>query len=529
MTGFDILLGNPPWEQVKIHEREWFSSRSKEISEQTNSTTRAQLISRLEEEDPILFLSFVRACELSERVSHFLRNSGRFPLCARGDINVAAPFAELFAAISRRSAGCVIPATVLTGHTCRGFFEFLLRHRWVKSIHFFDQRASVFDGVNFDFCLLSLSLQNERAVFDVASDLRSEADLKNSELAVELSVEDIALVNPNTRTCPNFRTRRDAEIIKGIYRRVPILVDETREDGNPWGVKFSTMFHMSNDSGLFRTRPQLESDGWALSGNIFEHGGERMLPLYEAKMIHHYDHRWATYEGGRTRLLAEEEKTDPSTVVQPRYWVSEPEVDSQLAKLGWQEDWLLGWRDITNPTNERTVIATIIPRVAVGNKLPLIFFEDPSRGPLLQVVLCSFAFDFVARNKMPGTTLNFFLMKQLPVPPPGSFCGTNGFAWLRKLWTLSTVLNNQSMVPGPLTWRMSSRAGLDAGVFHLFGIERDDVDYILDTFSIVRRRDEQRYGSYRTKELILERYDRMAKCRARGEEYQPDWPDKKTP
>ena len=79
-----------------------------------------------------------------------------------------------------------------------------------------------------------------------------------------------------------FQTQRDAEITIGIYKRVPILWRDEPEE-NPWGMSFMAMFHMANDSGLFRTRDQLERDGWTLAGNIFVRGGKRMLPLYEAK------------------------------------------------------------------------------------------------------------------------------------------------------------------------------------------------------------------------------------------------------
>jgi hypothetical protein len=154
---------------------------------------------------------------------------------------------------------------------------------------------------------------------------------------------------------------------------VPVLIDEARgEAGNPWGIKFATMFHMANDSHLFRTREELAQEGWELQGNAFVRGQERFLPLYEAKLIHHYDHRWATYENGATRAVSGEAKADPDTVVLPRYWVPEAEVAARLQGK-WDRPWLLGWRDIARSTDERTVIAGVVPRVGVGNKFPLIF------------------------------------------------------------------------------------------------------------------------------------------------------------
>lgn len=135
---------------------------------------------------------------------------------------------------------------------------------------------------------------------------------------------------------------------------------ETVRDANPWGISFMAMFHMSNDSHLF-----------------FDHGGPDRLPLYEAKMIHQFDHRWATYEasgesrianGEKSREVTSAEKADPSFTVRPRYWVAASEVEARLRERGWNRRWLMGWRDICRATEERTVIAAVVPRVGLGTK-----------------------------------------------------------------------------------------------------------------------------------------------------------------
>src|SRR5690606_38697985 len=115
--------------------------------------------------------------------------------------------------------------------------------------------------------------------------------------------------------------------------------------GNPWGIRFMTMFHMSNDSHLFADAP---ADG--------------LLPLYEAKLIHQFDHRWATYEkDGSSRDVTLAEKADPDFTVTPRYWVEDAEVAKRLADKGWQRGWLMGWRNIARSTDERSFISSIIP------------------------------------------------------------------------------------------------------------------------------------------------------------------------
>lgn len=231
-----------------------------------------------------------------------------------------------------------------------------------------------------------------------------------------------------------------------------------------------------------------------------------MLPLYEAKMIHHYDTRWATYEpDGSTRDVTADEKREGFAVL-PRYWVHEAEVDKKLEGK-WDKPWMLGWRDITNSTNERTTIATKLPRVAVGNNLPIALPEvtsDEASG--LQAALASIVLDFVARQKVGGTHLNFFLFTQLPTPSPTQLAR-------HRAWIAERVdrLNAQRL--DELT-REQLRAELDALMFHLYGVSRADADYILETFPIVKRKDEATHGEYRTKRRILEKYDELGRALA---------------
>ena len=314
----------------------------------------------------------------------------------------------------------------------------------------------------------------------------------------ELSAEDIALLNPNTRTCPIFRTRRDAEITKGIYRRVPVLIREGDPGGNPWGVTFRQgLFNMTSDSGLFHIRGELEAEGWELEGNIFVRDGERMLPLYEAKMIHHFDSRWATYErDGTVRDVTSDEKADPKFHVMPRYWVSADVVNQRLGP--WAEDWILGWRDICRSSDERTVISSRVGRFGVGHTMPVVLGLSDEVALWFQIVASSYALDFVARQKIGGTHLTYGFLKQLPFPRlrPAS-------AGLLDSARLLLGADASSDV------RARLRADLDAAVFREFGMERAEIVYILDTFPIVRRKDEARFGEYRTKRLILESFDRL--------------------
>lgn len=295
--GFSCVLGNPPWERVKLQEQEFFAARDEEIAQAPNAAARRRRrIAALRSTNPTLHEAFLAARRRAEGESHLLRSSGRFPLTGRGDINTYAVFAETDRMLigPQGRAGMIAPTGIATDATTQHFFRDLVESSSLSSLYDFENRQPLFTAVDsrMKFCLLTVTGPAAReAAIDFAFFVRDPSDLAKPNVRFALKPDEITLLNPNTGTCPIFRSRRDAEITLGIYHRVPVLVREGDPDGNPWGLAFMTMFHMSNDSGLFHTRGELESAGWELRGNVFERGAERLLPLYEAKMLHHYDHR----------------------------------------------------------------------------------------------------------------------------------------------------------------------------------------------------------------------------------------------
>ena len=442
--------------------------------------------------------------------------------------------------------GVIVPSGIATDDTTKHLFADLVEQRSLVSLFDFENREGVFPGVHrsYKFCLLTLTRsQRSPQRGEFAFFLHRAEQLKEQERRFALEAEDFRLLNPNTRTCPIFRTRRDTEITRAIYQRVPVLIDEAKGgEGNPWGIRFMAMLHMANDSHLFCTRQQLEAEGWRLEGNVFTRRGEKYLPLYEAKLIHQYDHRWATYNrsGQDTRDLTWEEKSAPDKLVQPRYWVPEAEVAGRLAGK-WSRDWLLGWRDICRNTDERTVIASVVPRVGVGHTCPLFLLDESQVANIecLAVNLSCFALDYVARQKVGGTHLTYIYLKQLPILPPftyKSLCRwSSGEAladWLAPrvleltytAWDLQPLAQDLGYYGPPFPWdeerRFLVRCELDSAFFHLYSMEREDVGYIMETFPIVKRRDKQRHGEYRTKRVIMEIYDAMQRAINTGQPYQ---------
>lgn len=697
--GFDVILGNPPWERIKLQEEEFFASRNTAIARAPNAAARKRLIADLPKTNPALWHDYQRALHGAESTSRFLRGSGQYPLTGRGDINTYSVFAERVRSLlsPRGRAGIIIPTGIATDATNQFFFADLVEKGQLLSLFDFDNREKLFPSVIslMKFCLLTIcGTGDPKRQIHFAFFCHRPEDIRNPLKLLPLAPHDLAVINPNTRTLPVFRTRQDADLTRAIYQRVPVLVNE-RTGENPWDVRFMAMFHMSNDSHLFRTRAELEKQGYRLVGNVFvpsppgplshaageggriaapdpssraageggyelprasreliararqlrreattaesllwellrdrrllgrkfrrqhpigqfiadffcddarliieidgavhreptqqerdrlreeilrEHGfailrftneqifdhteqvlqeiaayvtahsyehpsplsqslgrgagGEGYLPLYEAKMIWHYDHRYGTYESVRDRSSTqlptpdEHQHADPHFVVQPWYWVPAEEVQARLGD--WRRGWLLGFRRIARATDERTAIFTLIPATGAGDN---VFLLLPDTNSVLTATLTgnliSLPFDWVVRQKLAGVNMNFFYVEQFPVLPPDAYTPEDlrfivpralelvYTSWDMKpfaddVWReadegLRAVIRPHPPTPSPaalgegfpfpsFTWneerRAILRAELDAYYARLYGLTRKQLRYILDPADLTER------------------------------------------
>jgi hypothetical protein len=536
--GFDCVLGNPPWERIKLQEEEFFAPRAPEIARAPNAAARKRLIAELPQTRPALYAAYAQALQQAERQSKFFRQSGRYPLTGKGDINVYSIFAEQNRSrISTRGRmGIIVPTGIATDDTNKAFFADVVGTRSLASLYDLENREGIFAGVHrsYKFSLLTLTGRGRApAQADLFCFATNVAHFAEPERHFTLSPEDFALINPNTRTLPIFRSKRDADLTRRLYRAAPVLVDERLSAPiSPWGARFTTLFHMSNDSHLFRTRAELLAQGYTPGedGVFRQAAREDYVPLYEAKLFHQFDHRFATFEGGpaedKARDTTEEEHRSPAYVPTPRYWVPRADVERALGE--WKQPWLLAFRDIARSTDERSAILAALPRVGVGHTAPLIMVHpiiDVS-ALLLLANLNALPFDYITRQKMGGTHLTFFIVKQLPVLPPATYQDTIGGETLAEWVTrraLELTYTSHDMQPlardlgyggPPFAWNEARRARLrgelDGLYAHLYGLSREDFAYILGTFPVLRKNEERAHGEYRTARLALAAYDLLA-------------------
>lgn len=299
------------------------------------------------------------------------------------------------------------------------------------------------------------------------------------------------------------------------------------------------MLNMTTDSQLFRSRDELESleGAWPTNGTTFQSGAGEWVPLYEGKMVQAFDHRASdivlaeanVFRPGQGTDLTDEEHRDPARLPNPRHWIS-------ASSFEWDcpTNWCLSFKDVTSVTNARTTIAAMLPRYGAGHTLPVLFPEKGDQSaqysefaPLVLANLNSTIFDYLARQKVHGNHLAWYLLEQLPVVPSDGYSRMFGQksaaaiirdAVLELSYTANDMVSfardmghvdsNGDALP-PFAWnseqRLKLRAKLDAVFFHLYGvIDREDVKYIYSTFPIVEEKETVAYGGvYRSRELCL--------------------------
>ena len=539
--GFDAMIGNPPWDRMKLQQVEWFTARRPEIARASRAADRKRMIAELKDVNDPLAVDYEIASSRAKARARVARNSGDYPLVASGDLNLYSMFVERAMKLLKPGGmiGLLVPSGIASDLSAAKFFNSLVSEGRLKAFFDFENKKTFFPDVDarFKFCVLVASSSPIGDLANFAFHVHSLDELADPERCFPLAAKSFSKVNPNTRTAPVFRTRRDANLTSAIYDRLPVLVDHSSDTVlKTWPVKYHGMFHMTNDSHLFRTREELEEQerAWPVGQNRFDSPSGEWLPLYEGKMVQAFDHRAASikinannvHRPAQPKPALSQQHADLNWSPDPQFWV--PANKTSIPEATFQ----LGFKHVTSVTNVRSMIAVLIPRAGAGNSLPLLIDEDTGPLPAMLATIMvanlnALPLDYVLRQKVQGQNLNWYIIEQLPVVPlkiykETMFESKTALEIVREIvleltYTAFDIqsfareldyLDDSGHVLPPFNWdlerRSLLRAKLDALYFYLYGvIDRDDIRYIYSTFPIVEQEDRKLWGNYRSRDLCL--------------------------
>lgn len=563
--GFDVMCGNPPWDKLQMEEEKWFAGKDEDIVKAANQAERKEKIANLQTSAPKLYEEFTIACNALTSQSNFVKNSGRFPLTAVGKLELSSLFAELCLSFTKETWGLVLPTGIAVNDSNKYFFSKLIDENRLLSIFSFENEEKLFDiHHSFKFCLLTCCNKTE-APHPVSGGfyLRRVDHLLDPRRIYILRTDDFARLNPNTKLCPVFRTSKDAQLTAKIYRNAPILLNKvTGKDY--WGIRFMMMFNMASASSFFHSRKQLEEIGSQKKGSSYIVGKDEYVPLYEGKMFWLYNHHYGVFPneniiGQRPNIIdstsiEELQQTDFPTA--PWYWINKKLVDNRLIdkdkdgniRWQWKQSYYIAFRDVTNASTSRTCVATVMPSgVAAGDNAPLVFTSRSVIPSMcFAAMISSLVYDYVARQKVGGSHMNLFIVEQQPTLTPdqipsamqwqivkrvAELCYFNHDmdGWASELWDemneeqraeLPQLGAQQPWIYNPER-RAILQAELDAIFAHLYGLNTEDLRYILDpedvcgkgcineTFRVLKDNEIRQYGEYRTKRLVLEAWNKF--------------------
>jgi hypothetical protein len=496
--GFDCLLGNPPWEKINFEDEEFFISRSPEIAKARNKSERKLLMAELPTTNPILYYEYLSAKRWNDCLSVFFRESGAYPYTGVSRVNLYSIFAEQYEGLinSNGATGNVLPTGIVLDNNNKDLYFYLIKNNKIDTVIDYENRKGLFPDVHrmYRFCLFVTVGKNGRNQYKFY-----QTEPSQEGEFVKITLEDIEAINPNTKTCPSFRNQQDYLLAQKIYKKWGVLQNETYPAKNTWNVRIRTPFNMSNDSGMFKNYD------------------EELLPLYEAKYIYHFNHRYCNWNGNTTEAINTIQLAKIDFKIYTQYYLSKGELVSRFGN----SDWFLVYRMITNATNERTMVASIVPGYPCGHSLSIIETENLSKGLFLLASVNSMAFDFLTRQTVGGTNFSQWILKQLPVVDYNKINSELLKIIQEKVFQLTYTANDLKPMAeeygyagSAFVWndkeRFQLQCELDAIYAHLYSLEKEEMNYILETFPIVKRKDIAKYGSYRTKETILQLFDEFA-------------------
>ncbi len=487
--GFSAIIANPPWDVFKPDSKEFFLEYSELVSKNKMTIKdfekeQAKLLT-----NPDIKSAWLDYLSQFTHVSQFLRTTPQFKHQSAivngkktgSDVNLYKLFTEQSYNLlqDKGLCGIVIPSGIYTDLGTTGLRDLLFNQTEIDYLFGLSNERFIFEGIahGFKFCLLTFekgrTTSNFYSAFRINPREAIRVDnlldfLHNKQEHLKLSVDFLKKLSPDSRSVMEFKNNLDLHIAEKMLQ-FPLLGEQLE---NTWNLKLSNEFHMTNDSHLFKTE-----------------AGAGRLPLYEGKMIHQFTHLWG----------------------EPRYWVDEQEARKALlgkeADTGQKLDYQgfrVGFRDVASSTNERTMIATVLPKyIFCPHTMSLenvcTSSLDEKTRLFIVAIFNSFISDYLIRQRITAH-VSFFFVYNLPIPRlPATdpifneivrraaqlICTTPDYDDLRAELNATGFKDLQGQTDPKQ--RAQLRAELDAIIAHLYDLTNEELEHILNTFPLVEK------------------------------------------
>lgn len=533
--GFDCLLGNPPWETVELKTQEYFKISAPFIAKITATNRREEEIEKLQQTNPELYIQYLKEAYKYESYKRFYKFSNSFPLTNDGKINLYSKFTEKILYLSKAS-GIIVQGDIATGFDTKKLFDYLIQKELLSSFHHFHNRGKFFD-IHRDIKFALLTIRQNSVITEFMFNIVSYDEVNDKNRKINLSKTDITLINPNTKNAPVLRNNEDLRLTKKLYS-LPIVCNLNTT--NSWNIQNHRMINGSDDSKYLKLLSDFGQDINISALSITE-GEIEYLPVYESKLIWQFDHRFATYQDvsskdvsdSKPRYVQLNEKLSTDFEVLTKDYIQSEVFNDKYAD-NYTQDWFIIYRNVTGAVNNRTTVAAIVPKLPVVLNAYILKFEERHSFKEQTCFLAninSFVFDFISRRKIGGSHLPVYVFDQISVVPPLMYSSMLLDKISKNVLNLTYTSSSLSQFAidlgyngKPYKWnekeRFQLQCELDAIYAHLYGLEKKEMDYILETFPIVKRKDMAKYGSYRTRETILQLFDEFAWVRGEMKQQQ---------
>jgi len=472
--GFDIVIGNPPWEKWKPDSQEFFEPFEPGFKSLPTKEAKKRMEEILKTR-PLIKKLWIEYNARYELYSTIFRKNYKWQSCkvngkmVSGDLDLYKIFTERAHQLLKEGSltGFVIPSGIYTDLGAKGLRTMLFDNSKIEAMYSFENKShAIFPDVHasYKFVLLVFEKGGKTKSFPCAFFLHSAEELKKAiENPTIMNTDFVKKSSPTSWGVLEIKSKKDYEIVQKLLK-FPTLGEKIE---GAWNIKLSRGFDMTNDSSLFQT------------GKLVG------VPMLEGKNIEQFTHQW---------------KEAPI----PRYKILEKELAKSSCSPDYKSYWL-GFRRIASSTNYRTLISTIVPPGYCCAESVTFNSDNLDRRVLCYIcgVLNSFVLDYFIRQKV-SANINMFHFLELPFPRLSS--GKEFDAIIRKVAQLVSITNEfqdlkkEIGIEHSLTKesdRALAKAQIDVLVAKLYGITKEELAFILDKFPLVDKSQ---------KELVLSQY-----------------------